>query len=266
MARPIKTGLDYFPLDVDIDDKIELIEAKHGLTGFAIVIKLWQRIYKNGYYIEWEHDKELLFARRLNVGVNELNEVVNSCLHWNLFDYGLHEKYKILTSSGIQKRYITACAQSKRKAIAFIEPFNLLTPELTKLITEFTQLTQEESTQSKVKESKVKESKVKDVSKLSLTEREKIFMDELSDLVSEFGKETVRSFFNYWSEPNKQKTKMRFELEKTWDTKRRLTTWKNRENSLPGAGPTITNRGQPPQPSKISQAHNAYREASKLLI
>jgi hypothetical protein len=34
-------------------------------------------------------------------------------------------------------------------------------------------------------------------------------------------------FFNYWSELNKSGTKMRFELEKTWEIEKRLTTWKN---------------------------------------
>lgn len=33
------------------------------------------------------------------------------------------------------------------------------------------------------------------------------------------------SFYNYWTEPNNSKTKMRFEMQKTWDLKRRLETW-----------------------------------------
>ena len=45
MPRPIKNGVDYFPLDVHLDKKFELIEAEFGLTGFAVVVKLLQRIY-----------------------------------------------------------------------------------------------------------------------------------------------------------------------------------------------------------------------------
>lgn len=38
--------------------------------------------------------------------------------------------------------------------------------------------------------------------------------------------ESMRNeFFDYWTEPNKSGSKMRFELEKTWDTARRLGTW-----------------------------------------
>ena len=38
-------------------------------------------------------------------------------------------------------------------------------------------------------------------------------------------KVNCKEFFFYWTEPNPSNTKMRFELEKTWDTKRRLMRW-----------------------------------------
>ena len=44
---------------------------------------------------------------------------------------------------------------------------------------------------------------------------------------TKYTKELRRAFFDYWTEPNKSKTKMRFELEKTWDTGRRLARWAN---------------------------------------
>tara|TARA_R110002020_G_scaffold92899_2_gene224463 strand:- start:15108 stop:15881 length:774 start_codon:yes stop_codon:yes gene_type:complete len=36
-----------------------------------------------------------------------------------------------------------------------------------------------------------------------------------------------KAFIDYWTEPNKSQTKMRFEMEKTWDLKRRLSRWAN---------------------------------------
>ena len=73
MARQPKQGLDYFPLDVHTDDKIELLEAEHGLTGFAIYVKLLQKIYSEGYFYKIGEDELLLTARRLNVDINPLN-------------------------------------------------------------------------------------------------------------------------------------------------------------------------------------------------
>ena len=42
-------------------------------------------------------------------------------------------------------------------------------------------------------------------------------------------------FFQYWTEPNKSGTKMRFEIEKTWHLGRRLARWANNSfNKTPG--------------------------------
>jgi hypothetical protein len=46
---------------------------------------------------------------------------------------------------------------------------------------------------------------------------------------TEYHEELRKKFISYWTEPNKSKTKMRFQLEKTWDTKRRLETWASRD-------------------------------------
>lgn len=159
MARPIKKGLDYFPLDVIFEDEIELLEAEFGLVGFAILIKLWQKIYSNGYYIEWKSDSSLLFSKKINTDINTVESVINTCLRRNLFDKEIYDKYQILTSSGIQKRFLTAASQSKRKTISVISELILVNSEFTELITEETSFNPEFSTQRKVKESKVKEIK-----------------------------------------------------------------------------------------------------------
>lgn len=66
-------------------------------------------------------------------------------------------------------------------------------------------------------------------SKKSLKEREHEFGESLIPYVEKYSKETIRAFFNYWTERNKSGTKMRFELEKTWETAKRLQTWVSRE-------------------------------------
>ena len=111
MARSQKMGLDYFPLDVDIDqdDKIVLVESKHGLVGFAIIVKLLMRIYKNGYYYDWTEREQLLFVKRVNnASLDLINVIVNDCIKWGLFSEMMFQQYQILTSAGIQKRYLKA--------------------------------------------------------------------------------------------------------------------------------------------------------------
>ena len=69
MARPLKDGVDYFPLDVSSDRKLQLIEAKFGIIGFGIIIRLYQAIYAdNGYYINWDDDIALITAAQNSAG------------------------------------------------------------------------------------------------------------------------------------------------------------------------------------------------------
>lgn len=107
MGRPTKKGLDYFPLDVELDTKFKLIKAEFGILGFGIVIRLFQYIYgENGYYMEWSQDVALMFSSSEQVGVNVVSEVINACLKRGIFDKSKYEEFGILTSKGIQERYL----------------------------------------------------------------------------------------------------------------------------------------------------------------
>lgn len=168
MARPIKEGLEYFPLDCDIDqdDKITLIEAQHGLIGFGIAIKLLMKIYNNSYFYEWTEKEQLLFSKRVNVNINEVNVVINDLVKWGFFDKKLFETEKILTSSGIQKRYLAAVG--RRQKVKILKKYLLLDKEtvnvnknlvIVDINSSLEGVNDDIGTQSKVKKSKVKESK-----------------------------------------------------------------------------------------------------------
>ena len=83
-----------------------------------------------------------------------------------------------------------------------------------------TQQVTQQVTQSKTTPSKTK---------TSLKEREHEFGESLIPYIEKYSKETIRAFFNYWSEKSKSGAYMRFELEKTWETSKRLQTWASRE-------------------------------------
>jgi len=59
-----------------------------------------------------------------------------------------------------------------------------------------------------------------------MEERELNFRNKVNLLIS-FPFEVRKEFIDYWTEPNKSGTKMRFELERTWDLSRRLHRWAN---------------------------------------
>lgn len=123
----MKSGIDYFPLDVTLDSKMELIEAEFGLTGFGVVLKLFGEIYgKQGYYIEWTEEVALLFARKVGLGGGVVSEIVAASLRRGMFDQELFQQYRILTSRGIQKRYFEAV--SRRKELEVLENILLVDP------------------------------------------------------------------------------------------------------------------------------------------
>ena len=110
----IKSGIDYFPLDVSMDAKMELIEAEFGLTGFGVVVHLLQEIYgKAGYYIEWTEEVALLFARKVGLGGGVVSEIIEASVRRGMFDKEKYDKYHVLTSRGIQKRYFEAVSRRK---------------------------------------------------------------------------------------------------------------------------------------------------------
>ena len=169
LARPKKYGLEYFPLDVYAgkDDELELLEAEYGLEGFAIFIKLLQAIYKNGYYISWSDKEKLLFSKRVNVALTLVNDVITTCLKWDLLNNRIYEQHKILTSHGIQQRFLLA--MGRRSAIEIYKDYLLLSESevsATKnlVIVTKTNVDDDDNPQSKEKESKGKESIVKESS------------------------------------------------------------------------------------------------------
>ncbi|MBQ4294812.1 MAG: MarR family transcriptional regulator, partial [Prevotella sp.] len=58
-----------------------------------------------------------------------------------------------------------------------------------------------------------------------LAERRQQFLASLTPYHERYGKEMVTQFGDYWTEPNRSLTKMRFELQRTWSTTLRLATW-----------------------------------------
>jgi hypothetical protein len=68
----------------------------------------------------------------------------------------------------------------------------------------------------------------------SIDSRKLKFAATLKPFVDEFGRDTLKDFYDYWTEPNKSNTKFRQELEKTWSLDRRIQTWiKNESNFKP---------------------------------
>ena len=125
-----KVGLESFLLNCHTNDNLAEIEAIYGIKGFAVIVRLWQKIYsEKGYYCEWTERSPLLFLSNWfggnsGVDLNLIKEVVKTALQNGLFNKSLYDKYHILTSDGIQKRYFDVA--KRRKEIEVIEEYLLV--------------------------------------------------------------------------------------------------------------------------------------------
>lgn len=159
MARPQKEGLDYFPLDVDIDqdDKLVVPIAKHGMLGFGIIVKLMAEVYKNGYFYPWTEKEMYVFPFKNGVPSEKVCEIVNDCINSGFFCKNQYNRNHILTSYGFQKRYLLASTRRKEATIKtqYLVEKELVQTETELLHTETTEMSAE-STQSKLNEIKGK--------------------------------------------------------------------------------------------------------------
>ena len=128
-----KVGIDSFLLDCHTNDNLAEIEAAYGVKGFAVVIRLWQKIYsEKGYYCEWSDRSPLLFLAKWFGGNSEvdlklINDVVSIAIKNGIFDKEIYGKYSVLTSEGIQNRYFDVV--KRRNEVEVIEEYLLIDVE-----------------------------------------------------------------------------------------------------------------------------------------
>lgn len=64
--------------------------------------------------------------------------------------------------------------------------------------------------------------------------RRQAFVEEVMARKDDYDEGMLRDFISYWCERNKSGTKMRYELEVTWELPRRLANWEKRTAMFKG--------------------------------
>jgi len=168
MARPQKTGLDYYPQDTDQhnDYKIKFIKAEiathpdygkeYVMSAYGIIKTLMELLYHDGCFLDWEDQQKKMFCLDNYIDINFLNVVINAAFDCKFFCREVFERTKKLTSTGFQKRY---CAATGRRHEVQI-PAEILIIEVSEynnvIIVDNNEINTNAGTQSKVKESKGK--------------------------------------------------------------------------------------------------------------
>ena len=119
-------GINYFPVGVNFmeENAMEVIEAKYGIKGSAIVLKLLCKIYKEGYFIRWDEEQCLIFANKAGreVQAAEVQGIIEILFIKGIMDKNSYLENGILTSENIQKIWMEATKRRKRdlKALPYL--------------------------------------------------------------------------------------------------------------------------------------------------
>lgn len=151
MARPKKQGLEYFSFDTDFfsDIKIRRISRACGPASTSILVCLLCNIYKDkGYYIEWDENLSFVVADIVGTTEGAVEEVVKKAIQVEFFNKELFDKYKILTSNGIQNRFKSAV--KRREEIEYVVDY-LVSDNKNEVSVYNNSVSDDSSTQSKVK-------------------------------------------------------------------------------------------------------------------
>ena len=112
-------GINYFPMGVNFmeENAMEVIEAKYGIKGPAIVLKLLCKIYKEGYFIRWDEEQCLIFANKAGreVQAGEVQGIIEILFIKGILDRNSYLENGILTSENIQKVWLEATKRRKRE-------------------------------------------------------------------------------------------------------------------------------------------------------
>lgn len=123
MAGRPKQGIDYAGWSVNIfdgDTKIDKLLDAQGWIGWSIYFYLCQMAYKfDGYFYRWSYDDSATTARRMGGGIRSetVKATVGACFQIGLFDKRLFEESAILTSRGIQRRFLAAIQGRRVRAV-----------------------------------------------------------------------------------------------------------------------------------------------------
>ncbi|MEM7656164.1 MAG: DUF4373 domain-containing protein [Bacteroidota bacterium] len=115
--RPTRTGFETFSLPVHDAESLRFIEAKHGLTGFAVTIKLFQLTYAQGGYLPWNERSRYLHAKQIGLPLDQLVPILTDLLQEGIFSGELFKNQAVISSYAIQQAALQLARRRKDFAI-----------------------------------------------------------------------------------------------------------------------------------------------------
>ena len=197
----------YFPHDSNArnDQRLMKIRMQYGMEGYGIyfgIIEILREQYQYTLYIG--DIKAISFDLRV-----DLEKIEDIILNYNLFKV----EGDLFYSKSLKRRL--ECMDEKKKKRVEAGRLGGIASAKSK------QKSTNATTNAKALDYTKQENTIKD----NIKDKSALFKKQVFEFTNQFNIDLLNEFYNYWSEPNKSNTKMKFQMEKTWDLNRRLKRW-----------------------------------------
>lgn len=124
MARNTSPGISFYRMDSGHiqNKKVRLLFNDKGSDGYYIWSSILDYAYKNyGYYfpIHDQEELELFASEYCKMSLEKIQEVIECCMKRKLFDQGVFDRAKVLTSEMMQDIFIHATSDRRKKKSVF---------------------------------------------------------------------------------------------------------------------------------------------------
>jgi hypothetical protein len=225
-GRKDKNTVDYFPHYVNHGKTLFIIESKFGNDGYAAWFKILETLGSSEHhYIDCRKDEDWEFLNaKIKLMHTSLQEVLDLCAKLGAINKTLWEN-KVIWSENFVKNISDAYRRRATKCPDISDIVDIIGIDVN-----INSNNDGKKTQSILKKSK------EDNNDKKIEARAKEFYKSIAEYKDKYTKDTLRDFYDYWTEPNKSKTKMRFELQNTWDLNLRLQRWARKDGTFTSNG------------------------------
>ncbi len=184
------------------DQRLVKVRMKYGMEGYGAYFGIIEILREQKNYTLAFNDLDSI-AFDLRIDIKIIEDIVSN---YNLFEI----KGNTMFYSKSLKRRMECMDEKKQKRIEAGRKGGIASAKV-----------KQKSTIAKA----VKKTKKNNTKTKHINERYDDFDVMVKHYQTEFGEDTINDFITYWTEPNKSNTKMKFELQQTFDINRRLKRW-----------------------------------------
>ncbi len=200
----------YFSHDSNARNDIKLIRlrSKYGYEGYGIYFALIELLFSENNKLCVDDYETLAFG--LQCDSKKLEDIILNFDLFQLEDKCFYSNRLNDVINEIQSKSIKASENAKKR-------WNNANAEQT----------HSERNAIKLNEIKLDKNKSNKIKSNNIEKRVSEFKNSVINNNMDISNKHKLEFIDYWTEPNKSGTKLRFELEKTWSIDRRLKRWSN---------------------------------------